>query len=142
VRGLTPEDFRAWVHALHETYPPGSEKEYLFSTFAHGNEVHPHFRASQYSWLTDEHGKLIVNDVFVLERLEGQWPTLQRNICGLSAVPYSTHALRGRGMNAGRIGGKNLSSESYAYRSFYDNATMHIVGEHMREDINRFGYVF
>eukprot|EP00756_Hemistasia_phaeocysticola_P049329 Hpha_TRINITY_DN23793_c0_g1::TRINITY_DN23793_c0_g1_i1::g.93210::m.93210 len=142
---LTPADFREWVHALHKAYPVGSPSEYLFSTFPHGNDVHPHFSASQYSWLIDGSGKLLVNDVFKLEELEDKWPTLQRRICGLSAVPYSTHATRGRGMSAGRIGRESKApppSEYSKYRSYYDAATKDIVAEHMRQDITQFEYEF
>ena len=76
--------FRSWVRHVRHVHPPNASDSWRFTTLnAHGNEQARGFNASQLSWLVDEHGVLLVNEVSKLEALQHRWPELQARVCGL-----------------------------------------------------------
>ena len=80
------ELFRSWVRHAGRTFPPGAADAWRFTTSdAHGNERAPTFNASQLSWLVDEKGRLIVDEIIRLEDLERRWPQLQERVAGCAA---------------------------------------------------------
>ena len=108
-------------------YPPGSPKEYLFGSFAHGNEAAAHFNASQVSWLVSDEGELLVDEVVRLEDLTREWPRIRAKLCldddGAAAVVPRVNANPHR-----------------HYSFYYDDASSSILRQHMAADIARFGY--
>ena len=88
------------------------------------------YNASQVSWLVDGVGRLLVDDVFKLEELEDRWPVLQKRICGLASVPYSSGGPR-----------RNPSQHQH-YSTYYDERSRALVAEYMQADLTNFGYRF
>jgi hypothetical protein len=124
--------FREWIIAMPATFPPGHANQYLFGSKSHGNNHDAWFNASQISWMVDEAGSLLVDDVFKLEELSSAWPVLQSKICGLQRMSYqeATTSIR-----------RNPSSHGH-YSLYYDDRTRKIVGDYMRADLDAFGYKF
>ena len=129
------EHFRAWIRYATSSYPPGSAEEWRFTTHdAHGNEQAPGFNASQLSWLVNERGELLVDEVFTLETLEQRWPRLQSRICGLHNVSY----LQAR-QHPALLALDHPSCHRPA-SDYYDAEGLAAVAAYMAPDIRRFGY--
>lgn len=127
--------FRSWMRHARHVHPPNSTEAWKFTTSdAHGNEQARTFNASQLSWLVDERGRLLVDDVYRLEDLESRWPQLQQRVCGLQAVSYRAT------LNHPTIRAMDHPSQHAHYREYYDEETSNIVAEYMEADIRRFGY--
>ena len=127
--------FRSWIRHARRTHPPHAPDAWKFTTGdAHGNEQVRGFNASQTSWLVDEQGQLLVDDVFRLEDLERRWPELQARVCGLRATGYTVardHPL---------VRAMDHPSKHRPFAEYYDEETSRIVAEYMAADIRRFGY--
>jgi len=63
------EAFHEYTFMLYKKYPPGSKESYLFGSKGHGNEEFKTMNATQSSWMVDEHGEMVVKNVFKLENL-------------------------------------------------------------------------
>ena len=127
--------FRSWIRHVRQAHPPNSSRAWRFTTFdGHGNEQARTFNSSQTSWLVDEAGRLTVRAVYKLEELEQRWPELQRHVCGLRGVPYAAARADPR------VREMDHPSRHAPFASYYDEATVKIVGEYMDADISRFGY--
>ena len=125
--------FRSWVHHTRRVIPPDAADAWRFTTCnPHGNEQSRGFNASQLSWLVDEAGLLLVDDVFRLEDLERRWPELQRRVCGLKTYrdTISNPILRALDHSSGHA----------PYEAYFDAETSAIVAEYMEPDIRTFGY--
>jgi chondroitin 4-sulfotransferase 11 len=128
--------FRSWVQHARKVHPPGASDAWRFTTAdAHGNEQVRGFNASQLSWLVDEHGTMLVNEVYKLEELEARWPELQTKVCGLRRHSYADTR------NNPVIREMDHPSRHAPFADYYDDATSRIVAEYMAPDIRRFGYV-
>lgn len=126
--------FRSWVRHARRAHPPDAPDAWKFtSADGHGNELQRGFNASQTSWLVDESGTLLVDDVFRLEDLSRRWPELQAKVCGLPAYA----AVR----DDPAVRALDHPSRHAPYAAYYDEETSRIVGEYMAPDIRRFGYV-
>lgn len=127
--------FRSWVRYASQVYPPGAREAWRFTTAdAHGNEQVHGFNASQLSWLVDERGSLLVNEIYRLEELEVKWPELQARVCGLRKVSYGlarSHPL---------VRQFDHPSSHRPFEEYYDEATSRIVADYMGPDIRYFGY--
>eukprot|EP00967_Tisochrysis_lutea_P091730 scaffold131934_cov29-Tisochrysis_lutea.AAC.3 len=124
--------FREWILKMHEAFPPGHKDQHLFGSRSHGNERNSWFNASQISWMVDQSGARLVNDIFKLEELSKVWPLLQIKICGLSRMSYSD------AMSSIK---RNPSTHGH-YSLYYDERTRAIIAEYMKADIDAFGYTF
>eukprot|EP01062_Namystynia_karyoxenos_P056959 TRINITY_DN478_c0_g1_i2.p1 TRINITY_DN478_c0_g1~~TRINITY_DN478_c0_g1_i2.p1 ORF type:complete len:364 (+),score=58.32 TRINITY_DN478_c0_g1_i2:84-1094(+) len=147
IEELGPREFRQWVGEQYKAWPPGSPVENRFSVEGDRglNGMFPTLRkATQWSWIADEHGKLMIKDYFKLENLKEDWPLLQRRICGLRNVSYAAHSKRGRGRCAGRANWCNTTGKLVKrnYREFYDARTKAIIDEIMADDIKYLRYQF
>eukprot|EP01062_Namystynia_karyoxenos_P073587 TRINITY_DN70385_c0_g1_i1.p1 TRINITY_DN70385_c0_g1~~TRINITY_DN70385_c0_g1_i1.p1 ORF type:complete len:316 (+),score=50.38 TRINITY_DN70385_c0_g1_i1:84-1031(+) len=144
-KDLGPTEFQRYVREQFKAWPPGSELEWRFSQIKNRTRggMFPTLRkATQWSWIADEHGKLMVTEWFRLEELKQNWPRLQRRICGLRSVDYEVHATRGRGNCAGP--GRQCAEPAVQrrYQDFYDARTKAIVAQVMDDDVKHFGYSF
>jgi hypothetical protein len=83
-------------------------------------------RELQSEYVTDLRGRTIVDFVARYENLGEDFRTICRAI-GIDAPPLPHHR---------RAGGRQ------PYREYYDAETRKLVGEHYREDLERFGYEF
>jgi len=119
-------EYRQWLHRLYLAYPPGSKREYLFGSLPHGNEVTAHFKASQLSWLVDEKGDLLVDEVVKLEDLNREWPRISTKLCLKKEQSVS----------------KINSNKHRHYSFYYDEESRDILHKYMAPDIERFGYAF
>ena len=129
------ELFRSWVRHAGRTFPPGAADAWRFTTSdAHGNERAPTFNASQLSWLVDEKGRLLVDEVIRLEDLERRWPQLQERVCGLRGTAY--RAAR----DHPAIRAMDHPSDHAPYAVYYDADASAAVGAYMAADVARFGY--
>jgi hypothetical protein len=84
----------------------------------------PHFRA-QSDYLTDDAGQLIVQHVCRAETLQADFAA----VCAVTGL-------------APRVLEVRNPSEHRHYTEYYDAALAQAVGEHYREDVERFGYRF
>jgi len=80
---------------------------------------------SQSAFVTDVHGRLLVDHVGRFERFEEDW----KKICGLTGIPF---------YGPGRF---NISGRK-DYRTLYDAHTKKMVAERYKEDLDIFKYVF
>eukprot|EP01062_Namystynia_karyoxenos_P017515 TRINITY_DN16449_c0_g1_i1.p1 TRINITY_DN16449_c0_g1~~TRINITY_DN16449_c0_g1_i1.p1 ORF type:complete len:348 (+),score=17.70 TRINITY_DN16449_c0_g1_i1:79-1122(+) len=148
VEELGPVEFRLWVRMQSRAWPPGSRHEYHFSdeTDRTRDGLFPtQRRATQWSWLADEHGRLLVDEWFRLEELEKRWPYLQKRICGLRSVSYAVHSQRGRGRCAGYVNATDCphaAREERPYQYYYDGLSKGIIARVMDDDIRHFRYTF
>eukprot|EP01062_Namystynia_karyoxenos_P082266 TRINITY_DN9232_c0_g1_i7.p1 TRINITY_DN9232_c0_g1~~TRINITY_DN9232_c0_g1_i7.p1 ORF type:complete len:319 (+),score=99.44 TRINITY_DN9232_c0_g1_i7:78-1034(+) len=152
---LTAQHFQKWVRMLEAEYPVGSgPMEQMFGVNRRDfiNLKTSHYGAAQWYWVSDEQGKLLVDDVYKLEELKDHWPKLQSKVCGLAKVSYAEHSMRGRGPCAGNTNKAGCTAEQLAAattapprrrrQDFYDNETQDIIARHMHLDVVNLGYRF
>jgi len=125
--------FRSWIRTLADAFPLGTARAHLFGARSHGNELDPWYNASQLSWLVDQSGNLLVDEVVRLEELRARWPRLQKAICGLGATPYNADPQATARRNPSH-------HEHYSY--YYDEPTRRIVEGFMAADLVAFNYTF
>ena len=86
---------------------------------------YPMIRSDMTSFITDEHGQVIVDFVGRFERLEEDFAYICSRI-GIDA----------------RLSHENRSERAASYREYYTEETRDIVARHFARDIERFGYRF
>ena len=82
------ELFRSWVRHAGRTFPPGRRRVALHDVRRPRQRARADTNASQLSWLVDEKGRLLVDEIIRLEDLERRWPQLQERVCGLRGTAY------------------------------------------------------
>lgn len=104
-----PIEFREWVKLAY------GDRDPLYCD-------PPRMFMPQLDWITDENGKVLVDEIIRLENIDSEFDALLKKLGRTATLPHVKKSNRG------------------SYKDYYDEETIEIVRSCFEKDIERFGY--